>query len=101
MNNGMGMATESPLLAEILRDLLPVKGRVVRVYSGELELLTQAAKQAPRIIFMENSFDGFGTEDFIYRLTKRYRSLRIAVWATGLVGLPRRRGSSPPGRTVL
>jgi DNA-binding NarL/FixJ family response regulator len=34
---------------------------------------------------MENTFDGFGTEDFIYWLTRRRRTLRIAVWAASLV----------------
>jgi DNA-binding NarL/FixJ family response regulator len=85
MNNGIGIATDSPFLADMVRNLLPANSRAASVYTGELELLTGIEKQAPRIIFMENTFDGFGTEDFIYRLTKQRRTLRIAVWAAGPV----------------
>jgi DNA-binding NarL/FixJ family response regulator len=85
MNNGIGIATGSPFLAETLRNLLPADSRAADVYACELELLTGLEKQAPRIIFMENTFDGFGTEDFIYWLTKRNRTLRITVWTAGLV----------------
>jgi DNA-binding NarL/FixJ family response regulator len=85
MNNGIGIATRSPFLAGALRNLLPVNSRAAEVYTGELELLAGLEKQAPRIVFMENTFDGLGTEDFIYWLTRRNRALRIAVWTTGLV----------------
>jgi DNA-binding NarL/FixJ family response regulator len=85
MNNGIGIATGSPFLADIVRGLLPAQRRAADVYTGELELLAQLDKQAPRIIFMENTFDGFGTEDFIYWLTQRHRALRVAVWTAGLV----------------
>jgi DNA-binding NarL/FixJ family response regulator len=85
MNNGIGIATNSSFLADMLRGLLPVHNRMADVYDSELELLTRIAKEAPRIIFMENTFDGFGTEDFIYWLTQRRRTLRIAVWSTALV----------------
>jgi DNA-binding NarL/FixJ family response regulator len=85
MNNGIGIATNSPFLAEILRNLLPANSRAASVYTGELELLTHIEKTAPRIIFMENTFDGFGTEDFIYWLIRRHRSMRVAVWTAGLV----------------
>jgi DNA-binding NarL/FixJ family response regulator len=85
MNNGIGIATNSPFLAETLRGLLPADSRAADVYDSELELLTQLSKQAPRIILMENTFDGFGTEDFVYRLARRRRSLRIAIWAAELV----------------
>jgi DNA-binding NarL/FixJ family response regulator len=43
------------------------------------------AKGFPRIIFMENTFEGFGTEECVRRLTRRYRSLRIAVWTTAFM----------------
>jgi DNA-binding NarL/FixJ family response regulator len=85
MNTTIGIATDSPFLAETLRGLLPAHNRAADVYTGGLELLTGIERQAPRIIFMENTFDGFGTEDFIYRLTQRRRILRIAVWTAGLV----------------
>jgi DNA-binding NarL/FixJ family response regulator len=85
MNNGVSIATGSPFLAETLRNLLPAHNRTADVYTGELELLAGLEKQASRIIFMENTFDGFGTEDFIYWLTRRRRTLRITVWTAGLV----------------
>jgi DNA-binding NarL/FixJ family response regulator len=85
MNNGIGIATGSPFLADIVRDLLPANVRAADMYTGELELLAGLEKEAPRIVFMENTFDGLGTEDFIYWLTRRNRTLRIAVWTTGLV----------------
>jgi DNA-binding NarL/FixJ family response regulator len=88
MNNGIGIATDSAFLAETLRNLLPVNCRAARIYTCEPELLTALEKQASRIIFMENTFDGFGTEDCIYRLTRQYRNLRIAVWTVGLI-MPR------------
>ena len=88
MSKLIGIATDSPFLADTLRNLLPAHSRTADVYTCELELLTHIAKEAPRIIFMENTFDGYGTEDFIYRLTRRNRALRVAVWAAGLV-MPR------------
>jgi DNA-binding NarL/FixJ family response regulator len=88
MSKLIGIATDSSFLAETLRNLLPAHSRAANVYTCEPELLTHIAKEAPRIIFMENTFEGFGTEDCIYRLARQYRGLRIAVWAAGLV-MPR------------
>jgi DNA-binding NarL/FixJ family response regulator len=85
MSKLIGIATDSPFLADTLRNLLPAHSRAADVYTCELELLTALEKKPPRIIFMENTFDGFGTEDVIYRLTRRNRALRIAVWTAGLV----------------
>jgi DNA-binding NarL/FixJ family response regulator len=85
MSKLIGIATDSPFLAETLRNLLPAHSRAVSVYTCEPELLAGLEKESPRIIFMENTFDGFGTEDCIYRLARQYRSLRIAVWTAGLV----------------
>jgi DNA-binding NarL/FixJ family response regulator len=85
MSKLIGIATDSPFLAGRLRDLLPADSRMTSVYNGEMELLADIEKEAPRIIFMENTFDGFGTEDFIYWLIRRRRALRIAVWTTGFV----------------
>jgi DNA-binding NarL/FixJ family response regulator len=85
MSKLIGIATDSSFLAETLRNLLPVKCRAAGVYTCEAELLAALEKQASRIIFMENTFEGFGTEDCIYRLARQYRSLRIAVWTAGLV----------------
>ena len=88
MSKLIGIATDSPFLADTLRSLLPAHSRTADVYIYELELLTALEKNPSRIIFMENTFDGFGTEDFIYWLTRRNRALRIAVWTAGLV-MPR------------
>jgi DNA-binding NarL/FixJ family response regulator len=85
MNNGIGIATGSPFLADTLRGLLPAHSRAADVYTCELELLAGLEKKPPRIIFMENTFDGFGTEDFIYWLAQRRRTLRITVWTAALV----------------
>ncbi|MDR0387237.1 MAG: LuxR C-terminal-related transcriptional regulator [Treponema sp.] len=85
MNNGIGIATGSPFLADMVRNLLPADSRAVSVYTGELELLAGLEKPGPRMVFMENSFDGLGTEDFIYWLTRRNRALRVAVWTVGFV----------------
>jgi DNA-binding NarL/FixJ family response regulator len=85
MSKLIGIATDSSFLAETLRNLLPAHSRAASVYTCEPELLTALEKQASRIIFMENTFEGFGTEDCIHRLTRQYRNLRIAVWTAGLV----------------
>jgi DNA-binding NarL/FixJ family response regulator len=85
MNNGIGIATGSSFLADTLRSLMPAYSRAADVYLCEPELLAGLEKNPPRIIFMENTFDGFGTEDCIYRLTRQRRTLRIAVWTAALV----------------
>jgi DNA-binding NarL/FixJ family response regulator len=85
MSNGIGIATDSPILADMFLGLLPGHCRGAVVYSSEGELLAALAKGFPRIIFMENTFEGLGTEECIRRLTRRYRSLRITVWTTALM----------------
>jgi DNA-binding NarL/FixJ family response regulator len=81
-NNGVIIATGSGFLAEILRDRLrDFEVRPVITACDENELLVGIKKRYPGIVFLEHCFRGSGTEEYIMRLVKRERDLRIAVWS--------------------
>jgi DNA-binding NarL/FixJ family response regulator len=53
---------------------------VLRVHD-ETELLARMKDGFPRLVLLEHCFRGQGTEEFIVRMVKRNRDLRIAVWS--------------------
>jgi DNA-binding NarL/FixJ family response regulator len=79
--NSVIIATNADFLANILRDILRDfdVGPVLTAHN-ENELLA-GIKNHPRFVFLENCFRGPGTEEFILRLVKRDRDVRIAVWS--------------------
>jgi DNA-binding NarL/FixJ family response regulator len=82
MSIKIGIATKAPFLSDMLRSMLPDDSGA-ETYTTELEVLECLPGEA-QIIFMEDKFCGFATENFIKRLT-RHRDLRIAVWTAELV----------------
>jgi DNA-binding NarL/FixJ family response regulator len=79
--NSAIIATNADFLADILRDTLRDfdVGPVLTTHN-ENELLA-GIKNYPRFVFLENCFRGPGTEEFILRLVKRGRDMRIVVWS--------------------
>jgi DNA-binding NarL/FixJ family response regulator len=79
--NSVIIATTAGFLADILRDTLhDFDVRPVLSVHNENELLA-GIKNYPRFVFLENCFRGQGTEEFILRLVKRDRDMRIVVWS--------------------
>jgi DNA-binding NarL/FixJ family response regulator len=79
--NGVIIATNADILADILRDTLrDFDVRPVLTAHNENELLA-GIKNNPRFVFLENCFRGQGTEELIPRLVKRDGDIRIAVWS--------------------
>jgi DNA-binding NarL/FixJ family response regulator len=80
--NGVIIATNADFLADILRDTLrDFDVRPVLAVRNENELLNGIRNTCPRFVFLENCFRGQGTEEFILRLTKRERDVRLVVWS--------------------
>jgi DNA-binding NarL/FixJ family response regulator len=79
--NSVIIATNADFLADILRDTLrDFDAGPVLTAHDENELLA-GIKNYPRFVLLENCFRGPGTEEFILRLVKRDRDMRIAVWS--------------------
>jgi DNA-binding NarL/FixJ family response regulator len=81
-NNSVIVATNADFLADILRYALRdfETGTVLRAHD-ETELLARMRNGFPRLVLLEHCFRGQGTEEFIMRMVKRDRDLRIAVWS--------------------
>ncbi|MDR2786168.1 MAG: LuxR C-terminal-related transcriptional regulator [Treponema sp.] len=80
--NSAIIATNADFLADILRDTLrDYDVKPVLVMRNENELLAGIKNGCPRFVFLENCFRGQGTEEFILRLVKRNRDVRIVVWS--------------------
>jgi DNA-binding NarL/FixJ family response regulator len=80
--NGVIIATNADFLADMLRDIVRDfdMGPVLAV-RNETELLAGMKNNYPRIVFLENCFRGQGTEEFIQRLVKQNRDMRVVVWS--------------------
>jgi hypothetical protein len=84
-NNSVIIATNADFLADILRDTLRDFGvGAVLLARDENELMTRM-KTNPRCVFLEHCFRGPGTEEFIQRMVKRNRDMRIAVWSASVI----------------
>jgi DNA-binding NarL/FixJ family response regulator len=85
-NNGVIIATNADFLADMLRDTLRDQdaGPVVMA-RNENELAARIKSGFPRFVLLENCFRGQGTEEFILRLVKGDRDMRIAVWSAQAV----------------
>jgi DNA-binding NarL/FixJ family response regulator len=80
--NSVIIATNADFLADILRDILrDFDVRPVLIVRTENELLAGMKNNNPRFVFLENCFRGQGTEEFIQRLAKRDRDVRVVVWS--------------------
>jgi DNA-binding NarL/FixJ family response regulator len=80
--NGVVIATSAEFLADILRDILRDCGIIpVLTAHNEHELQTGIKSSYPRFVLLENCFRGLGTEEFILRMVKWNRDVRIAVWS--------------------
>jgi two-component system response regulator NreC len=67
-------------MADGIKSMLPFHNEDLEVYQTEQELLEKLGKSQVRLLFMEYSFSGHGTDNFISFLKRKYRRLRIAVW---------------------
>jgi DNA-binding NarL/FixJ family response regulator len=80
--NSAIIATNADFLADILRETLrDFNVKPVLAVRNEHELLAGIKNSCPRFVFLENCFRGQGTEEFILRLVKRDRDMRIVVWS--------------------
>jgi DNA-binding NarL/FixJ family response regulator len=85
-NNGVIIATNADFLADMLRDTLrDLDAGPVAVVRNENELMARIKSGFPRFVLLENCFRGQGTEEFILRLVKGNRDMRIAVWSAQAV----------------
>jgi DNA-binding NarL/FixJ family response regulator len=85
-NNSVIIATGADFLADTLKDILrDLDTGIVFVVRDEDELLARIKNSYPRCVFLENCFREQATEEYVQRLTRRYRDLRIAVWSASTV----------------
>jgi DNA-binding NarL/FixJ family response regulator len=81
-NNSVIIASSAGFLADILRDILrDFEVRPILTARNEKELVTGIQNRYPRFVFLENCFCGPGTEEFILRMVKRDRDIRVVVWS--------------------
>jgi DNA-binding NarL/FixJ family response regulator len=80
-NNSIIIASSAALLAIILRDKLRnLDIQAVTVTENDRELMDRIKSGYPRFVLLENCFHE-PTEEYVLRLAKRYRDLRIVVWS--------------------
>jgi DNA-binding NarL/FixJ family response regulator len=72
-------------MANGIKSVLPIHDVDLQVYETEQELLEQIDNLKNRLLFIEYSFSGHGTDAFISRLKKQHRHLQIAVWTPVLL----------------
>jgi DNA-binding NarL/FixJ family response regulator len=80
-NNSVIIATNAGFLADILRDRLRDASFRVYVASTDNELTEKINFVYPRFIFIEHCFHGYGTDDFIKKIVRENRYLRVTVWS--------------------
>jgi DNA-binding NarL/FixJ family response regulator len=79
------IATNADFLAETLGDILRDLDVRPAVAHDENGLLGRIEKGRPRIVFLEDCFRGEVTEEYVQRLTRRYREVRVVVWSAAAV----------------
>jgi two-component system NarL family response regulator len=85
-SNGVIIATKAVFLADTLRDKLQnLDVYPVLTVRDEQALAGRIQEGYPRFVLMENCFHEQATEEYILRLLKRYRDLRIVVWSASEV----------------
>jgi DNA-binding NarL/FixJ family response regulator len=80
--NTVIIATNAVFLADTLRDKLRDTGYQGIHAAGDKDLIAKIPRAGARFVLLENCFHGQGTEEFVLRLMKRFRDIRIAVWST-------------------
>jgi DNA-binding NarL/FixJ family response regulator len=81
-NNSAIIATTADFLASILRDKLITMGiQLIDIALSDNDLANKIERVKYRLVFMENCFHGHGTEEYVLRLTKHTRGLRIIIWS--------------------
>jgi DNA-binding NarL/FixJ family response regulator len=91
-NNAI-IATNADFLADILRDTLrDFNAGPVQTVRNENELMSGIKNGCPRFVFLENCFRDGVTEEYVRRLTRRYRDIRVVVWSVSEVKPPRAAG---------
>ena len=84
-NNCVIIATNAGFLADMLMGKLLDAGLQVFVTGTDDDLAAKIKAVFPRFIFLEHCFHGHGTDVFIQRMVRRYKSVRVAVWAVSEV----------------
>jgi DNA-binding NarL/FixJ family response regulator len=85
-NRGVIIASGAGCLAAVLRDTLQILDvRPVVVAPDDQTLTERITSGSPRLVLLENCFREEATEEYVLRLAKRYRDLRIAVWSASAV----------------
>jgi DNA-binding NarL/FixJ family response regulator len=85
-NNNVIIATSANALAVVLREKLRnLNVQAVTIAENDGELINGIKTNYPRFVFLENCFHEQTTEEYILRLIKRHRDLRIVVWSASKV----------------
>jgi DNA-binding NarL/FixJ family response regulator len=85
-NNSIIIATSANALAAVLRDKLRNLGvQAATIAENDGELIDGIKNGYPRFVFLENCFHEQTTEEYVLRLIKRHRDLRIVVWSASTV----------------
>ena len=79
------IASNAEFLAGMLREKLKEAGMRVFTAVTDADLEAKIKAAYPRIIFIEHCFHGYGTDAFIQETARRYRNIRIVVWAASEV----------------
>jgi DNA-binding NarL/FixJ family response regulator len=75
------VASNAGGLAAVLRDKLRDIDFQVFIAGNDTDLAVRMTSAFPRFLFIEHCFHGYGTAEFIQQTARRYRDVRIAVWA--------------------
>jgi DNA-binding NarL/FixJ family response regulator len=81
-NNNVVIASTAGFIADTLRDILRENDYRVYVAGNDKDLNEKINMTFPRFIFIEHCYHGYGTDDFIHKLTMINSNLHIIIWTT-------------------
>jgi DNA-binding NarL/FixJ family response regulator len=84
-NNSVIIATSAGFLAGILKEKLRDADFQVFTAGTDTDLAAKVKAAFPRFVFLEHCFHGYGTDAFVQRTVRKYRDIRIVVWAASEV----------------
>jgi DNA-binding NarL/FixJ family response regulator len=79
------IATNADFLADTLGDILRDLDVRPVVVHDENDLVNRIKNSRPRFVLLENCFREAVTEEYVQRLSRRYRDIRVVVWSTSAV----------------
>jgi len=84
-NNSVVIATNAIFLADLLKEKLSYTNLKVYVAGNDSDLAAKMKSACPKFIFLENCFNGYGTDVYVQRTARHHKGVRIAVWAVSEV----------------